>query len=70
MDSVLQKIKKYKDLPIIYQGPGAYAPKKSTFHYSTWKIGTESRIKKNHNINPGLGHIRSLMILKMVQNIL
>ena len=50
-----KKLENTKIDPLFNPGPGSYAPKKSTFHYPTWKIGTESRVKKNHNINPGPG---------------
>ena len=35
--------------------PGGYVPKKATFHYPTWKIGTETRSTRNRNNNPGPG---------------
>jgi hypothetical protein len=50
-----RKLESEKIDPLFTPGPGAYAPKKATHHFPTWKIGSESRVKKNRNFNPGPG---------------
>ena len=50
-----KKLEIAKTDPLFNPGPGTYEPKKATFHFPTWKIGSESRLTKNRNSNPGPG---------------
>lgn len=50
-----KKLENEKTDPLFNPGPGQYAPKKTSYHYPTWKIGTEPKTKKNKNDTPGPG---------------
>jgi hypothetical protein len=50
-----KKLEIEKTDPLYNPGPGTYAPKKATHHFPTWKIGSEPRLVKKNNLNPGPG---------------